>query len=288
MIERLEEILGDVLSSARRGRLYPSTILYGADVEQRRAAALAVARTLLCEKDEPGERGCDPGAEDACTHCRRLLWPEPGAERFHPDLHVLERDLRTRTSIEATKTFARDAMSAPFEARGQVFVVAEADTLAGSAADALLKLLEEPPERSPRHFLLLAASRLDLSTTLRSRSLTVFLGAASTLDPALVESTVEALAPSLDGYFEAPSALHLLTAAGALESIGGFDDPRARTPWETAAAVVVHYLRDRRLRPDQRAALLRLAQDLVEAPRYRLRAIAPQRILEGLVSRRLG
>ena len=283
MNDRLDELL----ATARDGRLYPSVILYGADEPTRRAAALQVARVLLCERPE-AERGCDPDAADACGHCRRLLWPEKGAERFHPDLHVLERDLRTRTSVDATKAFARGAVAAPFEARGQVFVVAEADSLGAGAADALLKLLEEPPERSPRHFLLLAASRLDLSTTLRSRSLSLFLGSATALDPQLVDTILASLAPSLDGYFDAPSALHLLTAAGALQSIGGFEDPRAREPWEMAAAAVLRYLHDRELATDQRRALLALAQDLVEAPRLRLRAIPPQRVFEGLVSRRLG
>ncbi|MEM8933156.1 MAG: hypothetical protein AAGE94_18355 [Acidobacteriota bacterium] len=283
----MNERFRDLLGTAQDGRLYPSVILYGADETTRRDAALQIARVLLCERPD-AERGCDPDAGDACGHCRRLLWPEKGAERFHPDLHVLERDLRTRTSVDATKAFARSAVAAPFEARGQVFVVAEADSLGAGAADALLKLLEEPPERSPRHFLLLAASRLDLSTTLRSRSLTLFLGNATTLDPQVVDTVTATLARSLDGYFEAPSALHLLTAASALQSIGGFEDPRAREPWEVAAAAVVAYLRDRPLHAGQRRALLALAQDLIEAPRLRLRAIPPQRVLEGLVSRRLG
>ncbi|MEM8995975.1 MAG: hypothetical protein AAGF23_14405, partial [Acidobacteriota bacterium] len=174
-----------LVDQARRGRLYPSVILYGGSEDERRALTLKLARTLLCEKDE---RPC-VGA-DACHHCRRMVWPEKGAERFHPDLHVLERDLRTTTSIEATKAFASKAVSAPFEARGQVFVVAEADTLSGGGADALLKLLEEPPSRSPRHFILLAASRHDLQVTLRSRSLAVFLGTGS----ALADVDIEALA----------------------------------------------------------------------------------------------
>ena len=88
------------------------------------------------------------------------------------------RDVRTMP----TKSFLAVAYSSPFEARGQVFVVAEAETLTGGAADALLKLLEEPPARSPRHFLLLAASRLDLLATLRSRSLTIYLGPTEALD----------------------------------------------------------------------------------------------------------
>lgn len=274
------------LDQARQGRLYPSVILYGGDVDQRRESVLCLARALLCARP-PEERGCDPESDDACTHCRRLRWPEKGMERFHPDLHVLERDLRTSTSVAATKAFANLAIRSPFEARGQVFVVAEADTLGGGGADALLKLLEEPPERSPRHFFLLAASRQDLSTTLRSRSLAIYLGHRESLDDDEVADLMTVLGPSLDGYFRAGSALHLLTAADALGRAKGFDDPRARRPWATAAAALVRWTRSDDIEPTARRQVLDLAAALLEAPRLRLRGIPPQRILEGLLSRHL-
>ena len=103
-------------------------------------------------------------------------------ERFHPDFAWLERDLKTSTSVEATRELLRAAQLSPFEARGQVFVIADAASLSGEAADALLKAIEEPGLTAPRHFLLLAPSRLDLPPTLRSRSLSVFLGAGERPD----------------------------------------------------------------------------------------------------------
>ncbi|KAB2964279.1 MAG: hypothetical protein F9K18_07670, partial [Thermoanaerobaculia bacterium] len=165
--------LAGLIDLARRGRLYPSTILHGGSGAARRDAALELSRALLCERGEPGERPCG-----ACRHCRRVAWPGEAGEAFHPDFAVLVRDLKTSTSAESTREFLRAAHSAPFEARGQVFAVAEADTLSAEAGDALLKMLEEPGLGSPRHFLLLAPSRTDLPETLRSRSLAVYLGAA--------------------------------------------------------------------------------------------------------------
>ncbi|MEM1181344.1 MAG: hypothetical protein AAGM22_23580 [Acidobacteriota bacterium] len=275
-----------LVDQARRGRLYPSVILYGGSVEKRRELTLDLARALLCDR-EP--RGCAAGDPDACRHCRRLLWPEKGAERFHPDLHVLERDLRTRTSIDATKAFAAKAVVSPFEARGQVFAVAEADTLAGGGADALLKLLEEPPSRSPRHFILLAASRHDLQVTLRSRSLAVFLGSSVALGGDAVEAVTHAVGASLDRFFAGPSALHLLTAADAIAEAGKseFRDPRARRPWAMGAAALTRYVTERELPPRASRALLKLAEDLLDAPRLRLRGIQHGRILEGLITRHL-
>ena len=275
-----------VVEQAQSGRLYPSVILYGGDPESRRDASLQLARALLCAREE--DKGCDPSDPSACTHCRRVIWPDKDAERFHPDLHVLERDLRTTTSVDATKSFAQKAMSAPFEAGSQVFVVAEAETLGAGAADALLKLLEEPPARTPRHFLLLAASRLDLLTTLRSRSLSIFLGGGERLEGEAVDTVFDAASRALDSYFSSRSALYLLTTAEALGTIDGWSDPRARLPWATAAKVLVRYAGAASLQDHERRAVLDLAQDLMDAPAMRRRGIAHTRILEGLLSKRLG
>lgn len=268
---------------ARDGRLYPSVILYGSSLEARQEVALELTRTLLCESETT--RPCE--APDLCGHCRRVAWPTKGAERFHPDLHVLERDLRTSTSIAATKAFLVQAYSAPFEARGQVFVVAEADTLGGGAADALLKLLEEPPSRSPRHFLLLTPSHLALSTTLRSRSLAIYLGSREGLDGGDVDDAAVAFGRALDAFLEGPSTIHLFSAAAALEGIGGWQDPRSDRPWATASAAILRALEQREPPPAMRRALLALAEQLLDGPRLRVRGITHGRLLEGWLTRHL-
>lgn len=271
-----------VKAVARIGRLYPSVILYGATAEERQEATLEVSRILLCSKPEKA-RACGQ-----CQHCRRLVWPGPKAEQFHPDFHVLERDLRASTSVQATKNFLKTTVATPFEARGQIFVVAEAGTLNGGAADALLKTLEEPPGTSARHFFLLASSRMDLSATLRSRSLSIYLGRSDTLDNELVTEVAEELARSLDAWFATASPLLLMTAASALARIPGWEDIRARKPWATAAAAVLHYARAFNGPPGLRRALYALAQELCDGWTLRLRMITAERILEGLISRHLG
>lgn len=267
------------LEVARQGRLYPSVILHGRTPEARRETALVFARTLLCEA-APAARPCG-----VCRHCRRIAWPADGSDSFHPDFQVLERDLKTSTSVEATREMLRTAQVSPFEARGQVFVVAAAETLSGEAANALLKSLEEPHVSAPRNFLLLAPSRLDLLPTLRSRSLAVFLGAATpadTADPEAVESVARAFAAALQGWVSSGAGIHLLAASEALGRAGGWEDPRASRPWAIAAAAVL-----RSLDSPHRRALLALAEDLLGAPLLRLRGVAADRILEGLVARHL-
>ena len=278
---------------ARRGQLYPSVILHGGDDATRQQAALELARILLCEQPAD-ERPCG-----RCRHCRRIAWPgEAGAggeAPFHPDFQVLQRDLKTSTSVEATREMLRTAQVSPFEARGQVFVVASAESLSGEAANALLKSLEEPHTTSPRNFFLLAPSRLDLLPTLRSRSFSLFLGPAEPVDRDATETVARSFADAAGSYAATGAPIFLLSAAEALNAAagkGGWDDPRSGRPWALAAAAVLRALEmppggAGEGAPLPRSACLALAEALLEGPGLRLRGVTPERILEGFVSRHL-
>jgi hypothetical protein len=275
--------LPGALDLARAGRLYPSLILHGGSEASRQEAALTLARTLLCD-EAPSARACG-----RCRHCRRLVWPQEGEqEHFHPDFHVLERDLRTATSAEGARALLRPAQVSPFEARGQVFVVASAETLSAEAADSLLKTLEEPQERSPRHFLLLAPARLDLSATLRSRSLALYLGPSEEADPEAVAKLVDALGEVLEAFARTGAGIYPLAAAEvARKKTSGWEDPRASRPWIATAGALVRLHTEGRLAPALGRPVLELAQALLTASSFRLRGIPPERVLEGLFVRHL-
>jgi DNA polymerase-3 subunit delta' len=269
--------LEGALEMASGGRLYPSVILHGGTAPERQAASVELARRLLCER--PGD---DPAAE--CRHCRRLHWPGEG-DLFHPDFEVLLRDLKTATSVEAVKAFVRGAQVAPFEARGQVFVVAAAETLTDEAANALLKSLEEPHLTAPRHFMLLAPSRFDLLPTLLSRSLAVHLGTGGRPPSERVDPVASDFGAALAAYAESSSAVDLLAAAEALKASGDWQDAQATEPWSVAAAVVRRAVDEPH--GTDRGRLLALAEELLEGKRMRLRGLQAPRILEGLVVKHL-
>jgi hypothetical protein len=286
--------LAPAAALAAAGRLYPAVILHGGSAAARRVAAVRLATTLLCER-QPDARPCGD-----CRHCRRIAEPGEGeAERFHPDFAWLERDLKTSTSAESTRDLVRGAQQSPFEARGQVFVIADAASLSAEASDALLKAIEEPGLKAPRHFLLLAPSRLDLAPTVRSRALAVFLGAGERPDPAKVEAAARKVRAGVARATAAPPGAaafqHLAIAAElAPKELGDevdFSDPRAARPWIFAASVAraaAGLAEEPSLGARETRRLLALAEALLTAPPLRLRGIPAERILEGLVSRHLG
>ncbi len=206
----------------------------------------------------------------------------------------------------------RSAQLSPYEARGQVFVVAEAASLSAEASDALLKAIEEPGVKSPRNFFLLAPSRLDLQPTLRSRSLSLFLGAAAAMPRPALEAVATGFRASVERFAAGGGALWLLDAATRLDPLGKRTKAelealreapsgrrpgggRIRRPARPAPLAVrcrggpAGRGRIRRRRPPPEPALRRrmlaLAEELLTSSPLRLRGIPADRILEGLVSR---
>jgi len=286
-----------LVSLAAAGRLYPSVILSGGEMDDRLELAGTVGQTLLCAEPE-AVRPCG-----SCRHCRRIgkvveaaKTPAPKGRKgskirakdpgvLHPDFLLIKRDLATAISVDAVKELLRTAQVSPFEARGQVFVIAEAESLNPAGANALLKTLEEPADRAPRNFLLLTPSPDALLPTLRSRSLTVYLGTGDAVeaDDELRSDLVELWRrrPGEEG-----SALWISELTDRLVAVGDFEDVRSRQGWTRIAAGLTEAsaaLED----GGQRAAALALAADFLDAHRLRLRSIQPRRIIEGLAARRL-
>lgn len=270
-----------VLSMARQGLLYPAVILHGGSSLKRREAAVLLARALLCERESP-RRPCGE-----CRHCRRIQWAEESESLFHPDFHLLLQDLKTATSIDRTKGLLQQAQLSPFEARGQVFVVANAESLIGGAADTLLKAMEEPYETAPRNFILLAPSQFDLLPTLRSRSLSLYLGAGERPNSESLAKLGRVLGHSWECYSKTGLTVYLMALAAALAKLESWNDPRTARPWISIATALLLLRESLEVDAVGRVEILDLAEDLLSAPQMRIRGISPQRILEGMLFHRL-
>lgn len=104
--------------------------------------------------------------------------PEEAAGRIernnHPDLTVVVPQGRTMLGVEQARATVAAAMRTPVEADRKVFLFEEAGSLSESAANALLKTIEEPTASTV--FILVVESEDDLPDTIASRSRTVHFG----------------------------------------------------------------------------------------------------------------
>ncbi len=152
------------VDALERGRLHHAWLLCGPEGSGKATFAWRAARRLLGAAPDPargllGTRPDDPVA--------RLV-----TARSHPDLLVLERAVeggKTKKSISVDQ--ARDLpeffSKSPSQARYRVAIIDAADDLNVNAANALLKVLEEPPERGVLFLVSHAPGRL--LATIRSR-----------------------------------------------------------------------------------------------------------------------
>jgi DNA polymerase III subunit delta' len=104
---------------------------------------------------------CPTGGCGTCPQCRTALVGS------HPDV-TLVRTAQLSIKVDEVRELVRKAALSPAGSRWQVIVIEDADRLTEQAADALLKSLEEPAERTV--WLLCAPTVEDVVPTIRSRA----------------------------------------------------------------------------------------------------------------------
>ena len=106
---------------------------------------------------------CD-GSELPCGQCRscqRIL------EGKHADVTPIGLDSKTEIGIDDIRGLQRLANLPPYEGKYKVFIIDDAEYLSTEAANSLLKILEEPPQKVV--WLLLASEEERLLPTIISR-----------------------------------------------------------------------------------------------------------------------
>lgn len=161
-------------------------------------AALALAQVMNC----PARPDADADACGECAHCRHI------ADGQFVDLLVLKREFRDSASARDRESDEPDEKKLrmeivvdqidaiigrmafrPHEGGTRWVIVREADRLNQSAANKLLKTLEEPPANT--HFVLLSHRPSALLPTIRSRCQVVNFGLLSEADVGAVLADLE-------------------------------------------------------------------------------------------------
>jgi DNA polymerase-3 subunit delta' len=107
---------------------------------------------------------CPAGGDGTCDSCRRIL------RGVHPDVHLIVPE-GDNLLVEDVRAVREEASRTHYEAPTAVFILDEADRLTEAAANALLKVLEEPPPDVV--FVLVARSAEALVDTVPSRASTL-------------------------------------------------------------------------------------------------------------------
>jgi DNA polymerase-3 subunit delta' len=216
--------------AAERGRLAASMLLHGPRGVGKQRLALWLGQLLLCTGE--GERPCG-----ACQQCRYssalvhpdLHWyfPRPRLKDADPSPETVRDDYRDAIAervdrhglyppadgteaifVAAVRALLREASLSPAFARRKVFVIGDADRMvpqegADQAANAFLKLLEEPPADTT--LILTSSEPGALLPTVRSRVVAVRV-------PPLAEASVRR-------FLADPTVAAALSDSGAPPSV---------------------------------------------------------------------
>ncbi len=149
------------INAVIRKETIPHALLFtGMEGIGKRAAALALAMACNCEEpvDIPGR--LLSAARCRCRSCRKIR------SGNHPDIHRVEPS-GAFIKIDQIRHLCRSLALKPYEAGIRVAILSGAQNMNREAANALLKMLEEPPDRTV--LILTAIQAGDLLPTIVSR-----------------------------------------------------------------------------------------------------------------------
>lgn len=158
----------DTLSGIiRQNRPPHALIIEGESGTGKRRLKNLISAALLCTAEHT-EKPCG-----GCSECKSAL------SFIHPDITVIEPAGRS-ISVDVIRGVRGDAYVLPNQGKRRIFEILEADKMTDQAANALLKVLEEPPHWLT--FILVTENASRLLSTIRSRSMIFTLTAPDMMD----------------------------------------------------------------------------------------------------------
>lgn len=155
-------VLETLAGRVRTGTAAHAYLLEGAEGSGKHTLAMTLAAALCCTDGETVPCG-------QCSACRKIL-AKPCQS---PDVYVLgdsEADDAKKTrsiGVAEVRELKSDVYIKPNDLERKIYVISHADRMTPQAQNALLKILEEPPETVI--FFLLCENRAALLPTVRSR-----------------------------------------------------------------------------------------------------------------------
>ena len=151
-----EHITIPLSNALESGRIHHAYLFSGPRGCGKTSSARIMARSLNCEK------GPTPTPCGTCQSCKDLVANGPGS------IDVIELDAATHGLVDDARDLRDKAFFAPVSSRYKIYIIDEAHQLGPGAANALLKVVEEPP---PHVLFIFATTEPDkLIATIRSRT----------------------------------------------------------------------------------------------------------------------
>ncbi len=151
-----EHVTIPLSNALESGRTHHAYLFSGPRGCGKTSSARIMARSLNCAK------GPTPNPCGECQSCKDLVANGPGS------LDVIELDAATHGLVDDARDLRDKAFFAPVQSKYKIYIIDEAHQLGPGAANALLKVVEEPP---PHVIFIFATTEPEkLISTIRSRT----------------------------------------------------------------------------------------------------------------------
>jgi DNA polymerase-3 subunit gamma/tau len=151
-----EHVTTPLSNALESGKIHHAYLFSGPRGCGKTSSARIMARSLNCEK------GPTPTPCGICQSCKDLVANGPGS------LDVIELDAATHGLVDDARDLRDKAFFAPVQSRYKIYIIDEAHQLGPGAANALLKVVEEPPAHVV--FIFATTEPDKLISTIRSRT----------------------------------------------------------------------------------------------------------------------
>ena len=151
-----EHVTVPLSNALESGKTHHAYLFSGPRGCGKTSSARIMARSLNCEK------GPTPTPCGECQSCKDLVANGPGS------IDVIELDAATHGLVDDARDLRDKAFFAPVQSKYKIYIIDEAHQLGPGAANALLKVVEEPP---PHVIFIFATTEPEkLISTIRSRT----------------------------------------------------------------------------------------------------------------------
>lgn len=143
------------------GRFPHAIIIEGEEGLGKRTLAREIALNLFCRNE-------DVSPCRACAQCSKVI------KRIHPDIYEYSASGSARSfHVDVIRDIKNDVIMQPNEANYKIYILGNCQGMSESAQNAILKVLEEPPEYAV--FILTVTTKSALLETVLSRSVVITL-----------------------------------------------------------------------------------------------------------------
>lgn len=151
-----QNIISQLRNAVKTERVAGAYLFTGVQGVGKETLACYFANLILCESTDDAIKPCG-----VCRACRKIQ------NGNHPDLHFIRPD-GAEIKIDQIREMQQQIVFQPLEGPRKIYILANTERLNNSAANAILKTLEEPPTAST--LILLTENIETIILTIRSRS----------------------------------------------------------------------------------------------------------------------